>query len=68
MMESPYLEPRRMLQVYDPSVQAQFKEMTPAARLEWLGAINRLYWVGVLSRLKTRRTKTHRNPIKTSRT
>ena len=61
-METPYPEPRRILQIYDAAAQIQFKGMTPAARLEWLGAINRLYWVGVLSRQKKRRAKTHRTP------
>ena len=50
MERPPYPEPRRILQLYDREKQAQFKDMTPAARLEWLDAINQLYWAGVRSR------------------
>jgi hypothetical protein len=39
-------EPRRILQIYDPIQQEQFKEMTVQEKFEWLEAINRLYWLG----------------------
>jgi hypothetical protein len=49
-MDATPFEPERMLQIYDPQKQAQFKNMTPHDRLEWLDAINQLYWAGVTAR------------------
>jgi hypothetical protein len=49
-MDSTPFEPERILQIYDPEKQAEFKNMTPHDRLEWLDAINRLYWAGVAAR------------------
>ncbi len=49
-MDGNLMEPKRILQIYDREKQAQFKDMTPHDRLEWLQAINQLYWAGVASR------------------
>jgi len=49
-MDSIPFEPVRILQIYDPAKQVQFKDMTPHDRLEWLEAINKLYWAGIASR------------------
>ena len=49
-MDNIPIEPERILQIYDREKQAQFKNMTPHDRLEWLEAINKLYWAGVAAR------------------
>jgi hypothetical protein len=55
-MDSIPIDPVRVLQIYDPVQQEQFKNMTPHDRLEWLEAINQLYWAGVAARKQSLKT------------
>jgi len=42
--------PQRILQIYDPESQANFRGWSLLDKLEWLEAINRLYWAGRLQK------------------
>ena len=37
-------EPRRIVQMFDPIAQADYKDWSPQLKLEWLESILKMYW------------------------